>query len=175
MIRKNKKLENLDNVKLKPRILGKSLIDKCNFKATKMPLMIAACVIAGFIGCYIYQNFFNTKILKSGYTISNVNIKENSSITTTAKKVMPAVVSITGVTHTQSFLGNTDNSEVAGTGYIVRSDGLIVTNKHVVSNTSADYTVITNDGKSYSAIVKSTDPMFDIAIIKIDGTDLPIV
>ncbi len=62
-----------------------------------------------------------------------------------------------------------------GSGFIVSSDGLIITNKHVVSDTSADYTVFLNDGKKYSAKVLARDPVQDLALIKIEATNLPTV
>jgi serine protease Do len=60
-----------------------------------------------------------------------------------------------------------------GSGFIVSKDGLIVTNKHVVSDQDASYTVFTNDGKNYKARVLARDPVQDIAIIKIEGANLP--
>jgi len=57
----------------------------------------------------------------------------------------------------------------AGSGFIVSSDGLILTNKHVVSDTTADYTVITNNGKKYPAKVLARDPAQDLALLKIEG------
>jgi len=59
----------------------------------------------------------------------------------------------------------------SGSGFIVSSDGLILTNKHVVSDKTADYSVVTNGGKTYSAKVLATDPVQDLAIIKIDNSD----
>ncbi len=60
-----------------------------------------------------------------------------------------------------------------GSGFIITADGMIVTNRHVVSDTAADYTVITNDGKEYSAKVLALDPVNDMAVIKIDGQNYP--
>src|SRR3989344_1724196 len=57
----------------------------------------------------------------------------------------------------------------AGSGFIVSEDGLILTNKHVVSDKKADYTVITNDSQKYSAKVLALDPVQDLAIIKIQS------
>ncbi len=57
-----------------------------------------------------------------------------------------------------------------GSGFFVSSDGYIVTNKHVVDQTGADYTVFTNDGKKHTAKIIASDPVLDIALIKIDGT-----
>lgn len=67
----------------------------------------------------------------------------------------------------------TEKKEVSsGTGFVVSNDGLIVTNKHVVSDTEAEYTVLTNDEKKYSATVLARDPVQDIAILKIEKSDL---
>jgi serine protease Do len=62
-----------------------------------------------------------------------------------------------------------------GSGFIVSSDGMIVTNKHVVADKEASYTVFTNDGKKYKAKVLARDPMQDVAIVKIEATGLPVV
>ena len=67
----------------------------------------------------------------------------------------------------------TQKQEVGGgSGFIISSEGMIVTNKHVVSDTKADYTVLTNDGKKYDAKVLARDPVQDLAIIKIEATGL---
>lgn len=60
----------------------------------------------------------------------------------------------------------------SGTGFIVSEDGMIVTNKHVVRDESADYTVLTNDGERYPAEVLARDPFQDIAIMKIETSGL---
>lgn len=52
--------------------------------------------------------------------------------------------------------------------FFITKDGYIITNKHVVSDKEAIYTVITNDSKEYDAVVLATDPTSDLAIIKID-------
>lgn len=61
-----------------------------------------------------------------------------------------------------------------GSGFIVSKDGLILTNKHVVSEKNAEYAVFTNDGKKYTAKVLATHPTLDIALIKINATDLSV-
>ena len=62
-----------------------------------------------------------------------------------------------------------------GSGFIVSADGLVVTNKHVVFDKDASYTVFTNDGKKYDAKVLALDPANDLAIVKISGSDFPVV
>ncbi len=62
-----------------------------------------------------------------------------------------------------------------GSGSIVHPDGLILTNKHVVFDTDAEYTVITSDEKEYKGRVISRDPINDVAVLKIDVKGLPAV
>lgn len=59
--------------------------------------------------------------------------------------------------------------------FFVRKDGTIITNKHVVNDDNADYTVITSDWKEYDAKVLAKDPLTDLAVIKLswaNQTDL---
>ncbi len=56
-----------------------------------------------------------------------------------------------------------------GTGFMVGKDGLILTNKHVVEDKDAEYTVLTNDGKKYKAEVIVRDPLQDLALIRAKG------
>ncbi|MBU6414683.1 trypsin-like peptidase domain-containing protein [Patescibacteria group bacterium] len=71
--------------------------------------------------------------------------------------------------------GTTKQQVSAGTGFIVSTDGMIVTNKHVVADTGADYTVFLNDGSKYPAKVLARDPVDDLAIVKIEKSGLPIL
>jgi serine protease Do len=59
-----------------------------------------------------------------------------------------------------------------GSGFLVSKDGYIVTNNHVAGD--ADRVVVTlNDGRKFDAKVVGTDPLSDVAVIKVDGKDLP--
>lgn len=69
--------------------------------------------------------------------------------------------------------GGTQNiDQDIGSGFVVESDGLIVTNKHVVSDSDATYRVITNDDKTYDVVKIYRDPANDLAIVKIAATGL---
>ncbi|MDP3735240.1 MAG: trypsin-like peptidase domain-containing protein [bacterium] len=57
----------------------------------------------------------------------------------------------------------------SGSGFIIGTDGLAVTNRHVVEDTNASYTAFTNDGKKYDVEVVAKDPMLDIAVIRLKG------
>ena len=60
-----------------------------------------------------------------------------------------------------------------GTGFFVSSDGLILTNKHVVYDEEAEYIVLTSNKKKYKAKVLAKDPSCDIAILKVEGKNFP--
>ena len=59
-----------------------------------------------------------------------------------------------------------------GSGFIISPDGLIVTNRHVVDDTTATYTVVLADGSKHDAKVLARDTAIDLALIKIDGKNL---
>lgn len=70
----------------------------------------------------------------------------------------------------------TEKQEVGGgTGFIVSADGYVVTNKHVVIDESAEYTVLMNNEKKYAAKVLARDPVNDVAVLKVEATGLPTV
>ncbi len=70
--------------------------------------------------------------------------------------------------------GSTRKRQIgSGSDFLVSKDGLVVTNKHVVLDADAEYTVITSDGEEHSAKVLARDPMHDIAVLKVDGNDFP--
>jgi serine protease Do len=64
--------------------------------------------------------------------------------------------------------------KASGSGVIISSDGYIVTNNHVV-NGATDIVVTLNNRKNYTAKVVGTDPNTDLALIKVDGKDLPVM
>lgn len=106
----------------------------------------------------------------------------------TIKQVMPAVVSIGIAKHREDvekeLPQGTPIPEAAiddhgmiqvggGSGFVIESDGLILTNKHVISDTKAEYTILLNDGRRFAAAVLSRDPINDVAILKIQAIKLP--
>ncbi|HYE59784.1 MAG TPA: trypsin-like peptidase domain-containing protein [Candidatus Kapabacteria bacterium] len=116
---------------------------------------------------------------------------DESAVIDTVEKTNPAVVSIVIKKNLLSYYSSTgpfffdfpfEQPQSAtsalqqiggGSGFIIDEDGLIVTNKHVVGDTDAVYTVILSNGKEYDAKVVAKDPVSDIALIKIEATDLP--
>jgi S1-C subfamily serine protease len=97
-----------------------------------------------------------------------VVVPEETAVTTAVKNNLPSVVTI-AVEH------NGTNENI-GSGFIVSSDGLIVTNRHVVSDVGANYSVITNNNQLFKVSRIYRDPLNDLAILKIDATNLkPVV
>ncbi len=73
---------------------------------------------------------------------------------------------------TQKYKRQTPKQEASGSGVIISSDGYIVTNNHVVEGAD-ELTVTLNDNREYSARIIGTDKTTDLALIKIDGKNLP--
>jgi len=103
----------------------------------------------------------------------NLAGNETASTESAVQKVLPAVVAITSTDTVRTIFGNYKQTG-GGSGFIIRKDGLIVTNKHVVDSTTATYTVTTTDGKVYSAQVTARDPSADLALVKIAASNLPL-
>jgi serine protease Do len=56
-----------------------------------------------------------------------------------------------------------------GSGFFVSADGLVLTNEHVIDDEDATYSVFTTDGKTYQATVVGTDPIEDLAVLRVQG------
>ncbi|MEO8293408.1 MAG: trypsin-like peptidase domain-containing protein, partial [Actinomycetota bacterium] len=93
-------------------------------------------------------------------------------IVAVVRRVLPAVVNVT----TDQFQPGVGNGQGVGTGFVVRSDGVIVTNCHVVEGANK-ITVFSSDDtpKEYSGRVIGGDCEHDLAIVKIDGKNLATV
>lgn len=101
----------------------------------------------------------------NGSSITNMSVKD------VVKNTQDTVVEIqTEQTTNDSFMQQYV-SQGAGSGVIITDDGYIVTNNHVIEGASK-ITVRTKDGNSYSATLIGRDEKTDLAVIKIDATDL---
>ncbi len=98
-------------------------------------------------------------------------------VVTAIGAVAPAVVTITSrMAPQQSPFGITSSGEATGTGFLVRADGVIVTNEHVIEG-AQDITVTLPepDGRTLDASVIATDAGHDLAVLDINATGLPTV
>ncbi|TSD01944.1 MAG: peptidase S1 and S6, chymotrypsin/Hap, partial [Parcubacteria group bacterium Athens0714_25] len=157
----------------------------------------------GFVSGLIASKYLNKKeeIQKNNNENNILGVMDNneSAVINVVEKANPSVVSIVvtkDVPKFRSFFdnpfgfgpfsspfenNNNDGSSMekqevgGGSGFIVSADGTIVTNKHVVSDSEAEYTAITSDNQEYKASVIVRHPTMDIALLKIEGNDFPAI
>lgn len=162
---------------------------KPKFKNIFLILSIIFFFLVAILGGAISDRLFGIRPLdklfprKESVTQVNRVLTEESVVTQVAEDVSPSVVTVSIQKSPQRVLqfnplsGFTSSIQGGtpqdiGSGFIVSSDGLIVTNKHVVSDATAKYKVITNDNKEYEVTTVSRDPANDIAVLKIEASDL---
>ncbi len=146
-------------------------------------LVVSAGSVGGFIGLVNAGAipFSVSSSSASGNAVNIAKIQPESTGTTptltgkltteeVAQKVIPSVVCIQSYTNTNSYFGTSSESG-EGSGIIASSDGYIITNAHVIENASA-LKVILSNGTSYDATVVGSDTATDLALLKIDATDL---
>ena len=104
-------------------------------------------------------------------TITGKNNSEKTPSEIYAENI-DSVVGITANGITTNIFGQTTKTASSGTGFVIRADGYILTNYHVIEK-STEFTVTFADGKTYDAEVIGFENEFsDIAVLKIDTTDL---
>ena len=98
-------------------------------------------------------------------------VPDGSSVHDLVVAVRPAIVAIhTTLTETNVF-GQQIEGEAAGSGFVLSEDGYIVTNNHVIDGAS-DISVTLDDGSTETAELVGADPRADLAVLKVDRTDL---
>ena len=105
---------------------------------------------------------------------------KDSLVPRIVKKVLPAVVSVTASKMLPALDHPTiiDKKKInvgGGSGFIISSDGTVITNRHVVADPEAEYVVIVDEEKKYPAKVLARDPINDVAILKIEEKNLPTI
>ncbi len=134
-------------------------------------------VIGGGLSSFVILNYLGTEQeLAPQETVINF---ENGSYKQVWEKASPAVVSVVAMKDLSEYYnqfsvsGSTGElSKVSsGTGFIITADGLVVTNKHVVGDDTAEYVVILDDGTELTAKVLDKDTLNDIALVQITGED----
>ncbi len=109
----------------------------------------------------------------------------NNAFILAAEKVTPSIVQITVVTTVKNKLPDEFHfffpfkddipreKQGGGSGIIISEDGYILTNNHVVEN-AKHVTVTLHDKREFDAEIIGTDPLTDLAVIKIDANNLPV-
>lgn len=141
--------------------------------------MIVALLVVGALGSLFYQLVSSGKLTFSLSPLPKIEsptqetrtlIKEESAVIETVENSSPSVVAI-GVT--QRVINPFDptalprnRQSTIGTGFVASDNGVIVTNRHVVSDLNANYTVVTKDGKKLEVEKIYRDPGLDLALVK---------
>lgn len=133
--------------------------------------VIALALVAGLVGGFggaelVHRNDSSPKNVQLVSATTTIE-RAPTSIAGIAARVLPSVVSIS--TESPSGSGT-------GSGFVIRSDGYILTNNHVISdvlNGQGSLTVTLNNGKKFSGKILGADAAYDLAVVKISATGLP--
>jgi Do/DeqQ family serine protease len=153
-------------------------------------LFFAAALMGGFVSLGLYKWKFDQPelVMSNGiptYNATYTGMADASiDFTLAAERTVNSVVHVKTQTKSQpvfnpwaDFFGYQQEPQVqmaTGSGVIISADGYIITNNHVVEG--ADKLVVTlNNNKNYDATIVGRDPSTDIAVIKVDGTNLPAI
>ena len=132
-------------------------------------LAVGMALIAGAIGGVAGNLANGSSLLDSSVKLvatNDVVERAPESIAAIASRVLPSVVSIS--TRSRSGGGT-------GTGFVIRSDGYILTNNHVVESVLRNgmLNVSFNDGKVVRGKIVGVNPAYDLAVIKVSRTGVP--
>lgn len=163
-------------------------------KRNQIVLVVLAAFVGGLFAVFAYSAILDRKerniVAQVKEPVSMVNLKagldSSTDFTFAAEKTIDCVVNV----KTQStvayrnpiydfFYGDRYQGEEepvtgVGSGVIITADGYIVTNNHVIDN-SEKVTVTLNDKREFSAKVVGTDHSTDLALLKIEGENLPFI
>lgn len=146
--------------------------------------VLTAAIVGGLAGAGVSSFFMMRQPAPATSGSASSEVRErvvqmdthgNKSITNIAEEVVPTVVGITNFGQVRDFFGSSRVAEQAsGSGVILEEDGIIVTNFHVIAN-STSISVKLNSGDQYDASVIGYDEATDIAVLKIDAKNLPAI
>lgn len=159
-------------------------------------IMLVLAIIGGGFGSFMTYQFLDTSKLSEMTNIQKTNsvFVEESMTIDAIGKVNPSVVSIVASKQLAALRRPTSIFDLfspdfgfesprfyespnfeegpkqkigGGTGFIISEDGLVLTNKHVIEDSSAEYSVVLADGSEMFAKVLSKDPLNDIAFVQL--------
>lgn len=145
---------------------------------------VSAGVILGAMFFAAMPGIAQKVTLKPIKPTGNTAVTDEQQAILAVRSVKPSVVDIVGVSPgIKVVIGGDKNApeqqdsvtSVEGTGFIIDKSGLIVSNNHVVQNSSLVYTVILADGTRYPAKVVGLDKFDDIALLKIEAQNMPAI
>lgn len=151
---------------------------------TKKAVAAGLCCVliggaSGFGGAMIAESSGAATLLEGNGGSRTVSVKSvNTSKKMTASQVyaanVDATVGISTKSTTRNMFGYSTESAASGSGFVVSSNGYIVTNYHVIEGADT-ITVTMNDGKTYDATVRGYNESKDVAVLKVNATGLKAV
>src|SRR5256714_5671640 len=148
--------------------------------ATRRPIILAATVgavvgalVAGLLVAAVKENKSSSSGRALTFSNNTSKIARTGDIQEILARVEPAVVAIRTRTLSLGDFLRPVPGEGAGTGFVIGSDGAIVTNNHVVAGAQTIEVVFADDRKM-PARVLGRDPTTDLAVLKVDASDLPV-
>lgn len=156
--------------------INKEKVNKINNAVIEKAGILLAIFVIGFFGGWLGSRSRDyQKSVDNDSIATKTVVKESELISDLAKKVSPSVVSVNvkSSKQTVSFFGlpETSDQESAGSGIVISTDGLILTNRHVVPRGTTDVSVTLSDGTELDDVevvgrTNSNDPL-DVAFLKI--------
>ena len=149
-------------------------------KGALIACMIATMIISSLLGAFISGAYFarttsDGRASRNDSSLSELNLGDATGSDLTVAQIVDknenAVVEIVVSGTQQNMWGQMQLVQGAGSGVIVKEDGYIATNYHVIQGANKVQVTLHN-GEAYSASIIGSDPANDIAVIKIDATGL---
>lgn len=137
--------------------------------------LIGGFIMAAIAPAYLYGKYVPVPNNNGSNAAQQIVINPTEDITVAgavAKKVMPTVVGISTVTVQRDLFFGPRYAEGVGSGVIVDSRGYVLTNSHVVGDNRSRLTVYLADGRELEGNVLWQDAGLDLAVVKIEATDL---
>ncbi|MCQ1531398.1 S1C family serine protease [Lutispora saccharofermentans] len=137
--------------------------------------IIGGLIVATIVPAYFYSKYTPVPNSSGGSIAQQIVINPKEEITVAgavAKKVMPTVVGISTISVRKDYFFGTRYTEGVGSGVIVDSRGYILTNSHVVGDNRSKLTVFLIDGRELEGKVLWQDAGLDLAVVKVEATDL---
>lgn len=171
-----------------------------NGKAGKIIALCLVCALLGSLGgAAVVSGVMNGKVSELSERVAALEEEEsvlttapstsvgNGATVSTAGTLAPStiyelackqVVGISSEITYTNFFGMSSTSAVSGSGFVLTADGYVLTNFHVIETplkNNADITVMLHDGTKYTASVVGYEQENDVAVLKIEGENLPHV
>lgn len=157
--------------------------------------IVALSFVSGIAGAFVFSKYRPNTVLYQVSADSQNNVSlahykstmlEGNSFVKASKDATPAVVFIKTLSNQRNyvdpffdfwnnmdFFGRRGPVASSGSGVILTDDGYIVTNNHVVKDADVIEVITNNQKQSYKAKIVGTDPSTDLALLKIEGNNLP--